>query len=185
MVVEKDKTPNFLLFILLAYGQIWALYGIEQLFDIPFSMNPRHPGGVLFVYGAAIPSISAIISTLITEKREGLRWLFRRSFQWRFPSILYPIAFLTPFTVNALSTIVAVGFMGAKFPEIWFSPVFGTGFLVFFLIHNGIGEEIGWRGFALDVLQHRLGSLGGGLHRSYLGHLAPAFIFFKGVFSIW
>lgn len=161
MVVEKNRTHNFLLFILLAYGQIWVLYGVEQLFDIPFSMNPRHLGGVLFVYGAAIPSISAIISTLITEKREGLRSLFRRSFQWRFSSILYLTAFLIPFIVCALSTMAAVSFMGAKFPEKWFSPVFGIGFLIFFLIHNGIGEEIGWRGFALDVLQHRLGSLGG------------------------
>lgn len=168
MVVEKQKTHNLLLFILLAYGQIWTLYGIGQLFDIAFSMNPQHLGGVLFVYGAAIPSISAIISTLITEKKEGLRLLFRRSFQWRFPSILYLSAFLTPILVNVLNTIIAISFLGAKFPEKWFSPIFGMGFLLFFLLHNGIGEEIGWRGLALNVLQKRLGSLGGNLCLGFL-----------------
>lgn len=164
MVVEKTKdTYNLLLFILLAYGQIWALYGIVRLFDIRFSMNPRHIGGTFYLFGAAVPSIAAIIATFIIGKKEGLRLLFKRSFEWRFSPVWYVAAILTPIIVTVMSTIAAVSFMGATVPEKWFSPVFGAGFLVFFLIHNGVGEEVGWRGLGLHVLQHRLGSLGGNL----------------------
>jgi len=177
MAFEK-RTHNLILFILLSYGQIWVLYAFQKLFGIKFSMNPRYPGGILFLYGAAIPSISAIISTLITQKKEGLRLLFKRSFQWRFSSILYLAAFLTPFIVNALNTIIAISFLGAKCPDKWFSPIFGMGFLVFFLIHNGIGEEIGWRGLALDMLHQRLGSLGGNLFLGVLWALWHLPLFF-------
>ena len=38
-----------------------------------------------------------------------------------------------------------------------------TGFMLFFLIYDGLGEEIGWRGFALPEFQNRLGSLGGSI----------------------
>jgi membrane protease YdiL (CAAX protease family) len=37
------------------------------------------------------------------------------------------------------------------------------GFMIFFLIYDGIGEEIGWRGFALPRFQENLGSLGGSI----------------------
>jgi membrane protease YdiL (CAAX protease family) len=74
--------------------------------------------------------------------------------------------------------------MGATFQEKWFSPVFGIGFLIFFLIHNGIGEEIGWRGFAMDVLQQRLGSLGGNVCLGVLWAMWHLPLFFiKGSFQ--
>ena len=37
------------------------------------------------------------------------------------------------------------------------------GVMLFFLIYDGLGEEIGWRGFALPEFQKRLGSLGGSI----------------------
>jgi membrane protease YdiL (CAAX protease family) len=160
---KPDGHTAFPLFILLAYGQVWAVYGVVRWFDIPFSMNLRHIAGALYLYGAGVPSIAAIIATLIIGKKEGLRELFTRSFEWRFSPMWYVAAILTPVIVTVISTIAAVSFMGATVPEKWFSPVFGAGFLVFFLIYNGVGEEVGWRGLGVHVLQHRLGSLGGNL----------------------
>jgi hypothetical protein len=37
------------------------------------------------------------------------------------------------------------------------------GFMAFFLVYIGLGEEIGWRGFALPRFQESLGPLGGSI----------------------
>lgn len=37
------------------------------------------------------------------------------------------------------------------------------GFMIFLLVYIGLGEEIGWRGFALPRFQESLGSLGGSI----------------------
>jgi membrane protease YdiL (CAAX protease family) len=154
---------TLLLFAGLAYGQVWLLYGIWELCEIPFSMDPRQTGGKIYLAGAAVPLIAAIVATLLTGGKAGLRSLLTRSFGWRFSPLWYLAAVLTPIVVTVASTIAAVHSMGAEVPEPWFSPVFGMGFIVFFLIYDGLGEEVGWRGLALPLLQARLGSLGGNL----------------------
>jgi membrane protease YdiL (CAAX protease family) len=59
--------------------------------------------------------------------------------------------------------MAAVWLSGAEMPENWFSPTMPLGYMVFLLIYIGLGEEIGWRGFALPRFQERLGSLGGSI----------------------
>ena len=161
MVTAKEDRWSLLLFLVLAYGGLWALFGLGQWLAIPFTMQPGKPGGVFFLIGAALPSISAIIAVLIREKGTGLRRLMRRSLAWRFSPVWYLAAILTPFAVNAISASVAMFFWGVEAPQRWYVPAFGPGFLVFFLIFNGLGEEIGWRGLVLPRMQRRLGSLGG------------------------
>jgi membrane protease YdiL (CAAX protease family) len=160
---RRKKFYTLLLFVGLAYGFVWLLYGVWVCCEIPFSMDPRTPGGKMYLTGAAVPLIAAVIAILVTGGKAGLRSLLKRSFGWRFSLIWYLAAVLTPIIVTVASTIAAVNSMGGKIPETWFSPVFGTGFLVFFLIHDGLGEEVGWRGLALPLLQERMGSLGGNL----------------------
>ncbi|NIO22169.1 MAG: CPBP family intramembrane metalloprotease [Candidatus Aenigmarchaeota archaeon] len=162
--MEKRKgKSSLLLFVLVSYGQLWLLFGIGKLFDIPFSMDPRQLGGLLYIVGASAPLIAAILATVIISRREGLRLLFNRSFEWRFSLIWYLAAVSIPFIVTAVSTAAAISIIEAKVPEKWFSPAFGIAFLVFFLIYDGLGEEVGWRGLALPELQRRLGSLGGNI----------------------
>jgi membrane protease YdiL (CAAX protease family) len=160
---NRKLKPLLLLFILVSYGQVWLLYGLVKALDITFSMDPRQPGGMLYLAGAAAPLIASILATAIVRGRQGLSDLFNRSFKWRFHPAWYLAAVLIPLAVTALSAMAAVGFNEARVPQKWFSPVFGAGFLVFFLIYDGFGEEIGWRGFALPQLQNRLGFLGGNI----------------------
>jgi hypothetical protein len=53
--------------------------------------------------------------------------------------------------VTAASTIAAFWITGAEIPDNWFSPSMPFGFMVFFLIYDGLGEEIGWREFAVPL----------------------------------
>ena len=158
---ENTRTKaSLVLFFLFSYAQVWIIYALYKGLDISFSMNPGQIGGRLYLAGAAAPLIAAVLVTAIVRGREGIFSLFKRSFSWRFSPVWYLAAVAIPLAVTALSTMAAIGFNDASLPGRWFSPVFGSGFLVFFLIHDGLGEEIGWRGFALPRLQARLGPVG-------------------------
>jgi len=159
----KNRRTQLTLFILISYAHLWLLYGIGKLYDIQFSYDLKQPGGLLVLLGVPASLIAALVVTLIADGSEGPRRLFKRSLEWRFSPIWYLAAVIIPFVVTALSTIAAVVFTEAEVPERWFSPSFPIGFLIFFLVYDGIGEEIGWRGLALPQLQERLGSLGGNI----------------------
>lgn len=160
---EIKRSSSFMLFVALAYGALWGLFGLGKWLAIPFSMDPRTPGGVFYLIGAALPSSCAIIAVLVFEGWEGLGRLVQRSLAWRFSPFWYLAAILIPFGVKGTIAMMAMAFSGATEPQQWFVPAFGPGFLLFFLVYNGFGEEIGWRGLALPVLQHRLGALGGNI----------------------
>ena len=160
---KQKENPLLFLFIFVSYALIWLLYGIGDLLDIPFSMDPSQLGGLLFLFGAAAPLVATIVSIVVINGKQGLNHVFRRSFEWRFSIIWYLIAVLIPFAITAASTWAAISFLNAEIPNDWFSPSFGIGFLLFFLIWDGLGEEVGWRGLALPLLQDRLGSLGGNI----------------------
>lgn len=159
---ERSKL-DVLIFILITYGYFWLIAATKWIFDIPFTYDPRQLAGKLVL--AAVPAalIGAIATTLSTSGRVGLGELLTRAFRWRFSPIWYAAAFLIPFAVVAVSTGVAVLEGGAEISDRWFAPIFPLAFLAFFLFHNGIGEEVGWRGFALPRLQQKFGSLGGSI----------------------
>ena len=159
----KSRKSQLILFVVVSYAYLWLLFGIGRLFDIPFSNDPRQLGGLLVLLGVPASLIAAISATLITRGRDDLRQLFKRSLEWRFAPIWYLAAVSSPLLVTAASTIAAVSITGAEIPDNWFSPSMPFGFMVFFLIYDGLGEEIGWRGLALPRLQESLGSLGGSI----------------------
>lgn len=162
--VEKQTgRSQLILFVVISYAILWLVFGIGRLFDIPFTYDPRQLGGLLVLVGVPASLVGAISSTLITSGRNGLRRLLKRSFEWRFSPIWYLAAVSTPLLVTAASTIAAVWITGTEIPDNWFSPSMPFGFMIFFLVYDGLGEEIGWRGFALPRFQESLGSLGGSI----------------------
>ena len=160
---ETKRTSSFMLFVALAYGAIWGLFGLGTWLAIPFAMDPRAPGGLFYLVGAALPSSCAIVAVLVFEGWKGLRRLMQRSLVWHFSPFWYLAAILIPFMVTGINAMIAMLLLGVSAPQHWFLPAFGPGFLLFFLVYNGLGEEIGWRGLALPVLQRHFGSLGGNI----------------------
>jgi uncharacterized protein len=149
-------------FFVLAYALTWALIPLVSV-SLVFA--------VLGLFG---PALAATIVTAITEGRAGVKPLLGRVVQWRVNWPWYAVAALLPVAL----TLAAGGvhrLLGGAAPA-------GPGdppALIAILALLVVGEEIGWRGFALPRLQARFGALGASLILGALWagwHLANATI---------
>jgi membrane protease YdiL (CAAX protease family) len=155
-------------YFILAFAGAW-------LFIAPIMVSQRGLGLItvpepmllaLFLLSTfAGPTPAAFIVTGITEGKAGMRQLLHRMMQWRvgikwylLVLIGYPLIFLVgalvlfgPSSVDGLAT---------NWPLLLtaYLPVIPIG-----LIYPAIGEEPGWRGFALPRLQYRYGPVLGSL----------------------
>jgi membrane protease YdiL (CAAX protease family) len=103
------------------------------------------------------PITSAFVVTAIAEGRPGLRRWAGRLGRWRVAGRWYALALLgTP----AVILVAGAAFSGGEVhnPSLIAVAAYLPG-LAFQLITTGIGEEPGWRDFALPRLQHQLGPL--------------------------
>lgn len=152
-------------FFVLAYALSWS-YWIPMLVTgqrvAPGSSTTHFPGLVG-------PAIAAVIVQAALYGTGGLRGLWRRIVLvsrptgrfWRYS--LSPVAFLAA----ALAVMLALGMAlpaAREFGRFSGLPELGLPIVVLLvLVFGGFGEELGWRGFALERLQARFGPLGGAL----------------------
>ena len=148
---EFARSHQVALFLLLTLGFSWSVYGIEFISDS--SLPP------LAVYG---PVIAAAIVTWITGGNVR-RWV-RQLVIWRIGGRWYLIVlvgFPIVFVGGSTAIYVALtgdtdGFAPGVLPErMWIVLIF----LAFQILTAGLGEELGWRGFALPRLQDRYNAL--------------------------
>lgn len=163
-IISLIKRYPLVAYFVLAYALAWIL--------IPLVLSVSVAFGLLALFG---PAIAAISVTGIVEGRSGLRHLLKRvvpgriGLKWIATAIGLPILISTIVVVlNALLLGKPIVLMPNK------APVFTLiiGLLV-------VGEEVGWRGFALPRLQTRFNSMTaslilGGLWAAW--HLPNAFI---------
>jgi len=120
----------------------WPLYAVGVV-----------PEPLFFACG---PLIAALIVVSVTEGRVGLRSLGSRLLRWRVGWIWYVVALGLPLAVRLLSAELNVA-LGA--PAVAFSGLAWSSFALVFgmrLINpldGPLGEEPGWRGYALPRLQ--------------------------------
>jgi membrane protease YdiL (CAAX protease family) len=105
------------------------------------------------------PLVAALIVIPITQGLAGLRELGLRIIRWHVRWYWYALAIGLPLTVHLLTVVLNVG-LGAPAPSLaQLSPV--SGLIVVFAVRlinpldGPMGEEPGWRGFALPALQAR------------------------------
>ena len=101
------------------------------------------------------PLVAGIIVTAIVFGRPGLREFFSRIVRWRVGAKWYAITFATPILICLVAVAFVLVFAGG-------SQVAGFSSdklrelperFLFVLLFIGLGEEPGWRGFALPQLQ--------------------------------
>ena len=130
------------LFVLLTYALSWWVL-------------PLHvPGFPVFPYG---PDIAALVVVGFTAGRPGCRELIGRLRRWQVPPRWLVLAVGLPASI-ALAAVAALRLVGGSS-----TPIPGPGSLLEFvlvlplmvLIGGALGEELGWRGYALPSLQLR------------------------------
>jgi membrane protease YdiL (CAAX protease family) len=132
---------------------------------LPFDL-PDAAGLILFFLATYTgPLLAGFLVTGAAEGRPGVRRLARRIVQWRvglgwYLLVLagYPVVFLLG--LRALAGVDGAGSLVAQ----W--PLLATSYLpniLLGLLLPSLGEETGWRGFALPRLQWRYGPLWGSL----------------------
>lgn len=140
-------------YFVLAYALSWsigiplALLGRANQQPVPFAIH------YLIAYG---PMLAALIMTGLIEGKPGVQALLGRLVDWRVKPAWWLVAVspLLLFAVLALglallSQPVDLGLLG----QVNFLPNLGIGALLLWILTFGVGEEMGWRGYALPRLQ--------------------------------
>jgi membrane protease YdiL (CAAX protease family) len=199
------RYPLFFFFFL-AFGFTWAY----ELTVYRFLLTPGFSlRGVLLDLGFTLgPMLAAFLMTAVTQGRAGILQLLRRCVLWRVGLRWYLLVLLS---VPALLLIAVLPLPGAlsvfRVPALSLWPTYLLLYLLFLVFEGPLGEEPGWRGFALPRLQQRSGPLVGTLFlgvlwgmwhlplffipgtdqyaisvvgTGFIGHLVPL-----GVFVIW
>ena len=133
-------------FFVLAYAFAWSLVLLTRV-SMVF--------GFLALFG---PAAAAMFVTACTDGRAGVGNLFRALAIWRVGLGWYVVALALPALLSLAAAGVSLVF-GAP-PDIHFSELSPLTAILFILV---IGEELGWRGYALPRLQARYGGLGASL----------------------
>jgi uncharacterized protein len=148
-------------FFLLAYGFSWIVF-------IPYVLSEwgiLHGNFTIFyIIHTFGPALSAIVMTAIIAGREGLQRLRQGIRQWRAPWLWYLFILIGIPALVMLGVIVQPGALASfkgltpalliSYPLYYAATFFGGG---------PLGEEPGWRGFALPRMQPRYGPLWGTL----------------------
>jgi membrane protease YdiL (CAAX protease family) len=130
-----------LMFFALAFGLSWGNVFLSTAWpSFPF----------LFPYG---PLLAALIVAGVTRGTDGLKELANRCLRWRVGPRWYAAAILVPVAL-ALAAVGLNVLLGAPMPSAdrfgpWYPPLL---LLPEVLFDAPLGEESGWRGYALPLL---------------------------------
>jgi membrane protease YdiL (CAAX protease family) len=123
--------------------------------------------------------------TAVTEGREGVVRLLRRVLQWRVGLAWYVFTFVGLPAIETLGTIAIPGALASTTPINWLPELMSAAIFFVYpaLLAGPLGEEIGWRGFALPRLQRLAGSVKASLILGILWAFWHAPIWFSGQWS--
>jgi membrane protease YdiL (CAAX protease family) len=149
-------------FFLLAYAISWS---IELPVILAHLQKGAHleDGTLLLFLGSFGPSVAALIVSAASEGRAGVRRLLERLLPWR-ASVAWTLIALYGFLALGLPAITLLGVASvsealAQLPLALVAVPLNA--LTSFLVLGPLGEELGWRGYALPRLQAAYGALAG------------------------
>jgi membrane protease YdiL (CAAX protease family) len=189
---KKTMTQNsrsLIGYFVLAYVISWAI-GIPLALAKQGMIQPVFPEWFhyLVAYGSML---SALMVTLVTQGQQGMKELWGQITQWRVGGIWWVVA-LSPLIIGLLVALAMNLLTDNKITfsdlgEIRFLPPLGIGALFLWILTFGIGEEIGWRGYALPRLQRDRSALSATILLTFLWalwHLPQFFYVFDPSIAI-
>ena len=155
MTARARSLPAIVTFFALSFAWTWILWAISSLIQ----MRASDISPILFLLSGFGPSLAALAVVSAFGNSGDLRGWLRQCLRWRVGWRWYAIALLAPpiIMVAALGTHALLG--GAIPP----SSLSGYGLIavaqfgLVILVGGPLGEEFGWRGYALPALAERLG----------------------------
>lgn len=162
---HQRREPSLAVFFLLSLFAwvIWLSQAAYKFGFLPWAPSLSSPLNALTVWA---PGLAAICITARVAGRPGVRLLFSTLTRWRVPIRWYAVALLLP----PLLWVLAFGIdrlagqtyeLGSALLVSTFTAA--TAFMipiaVVFTLPNALGEELGWRAFALPRLQRKHGPL--------------------------
>jgi uncharacterized protein len=153
-------------FFIIAYAGTWLLElpyvrfadGAGLLpfsWPIPFTVSA-------IVAPFAGPALAGFVMAGVTGGRAGIVRLLRRIVLWRVGLQWYLFAIVGTPAIMVLGAIVLPGVLGSyQTPALSLVLTYPVSFIVALIIGGPLGEEIGWRGFALPRMQRLHGPLVG------------------------
>ena len=154
-------------FFVIAYAGTWLVELPYVLSEYGAGVLPTKSPVLLWTSPVAIfagPFLSAFVMTGVTEGRAGVHRLLRRFVLWRVGFRWYLFVFVGIPAIMVLSVVVIPGVLGSFQGLATLAPLPLLGMFLYALIPGGaLGEEPGWRGFALPRLQTMHGPLLGSL----------------------
>jgi hypothetical protein len=141
-------------FFLLAFVITWIVW-VPRAFNVGrfFDTDVGEILGMVWSYG---PALAAMAVALATQGRAGLRELGSRLETWRVGWVWYAVAILGPLAMALAGGLINLA-LGGTVAEAT-SDVFEGGIVAAVLVllvlslTDGLGEETGWRGYALPRL---------------------------------
>ena len=178
------KRRPLLAFFLLAFGIAWGIPGLALLlaaqtgaFEV--SMEEYSPLSYVALWA---PAMAAFIVIAATRGWAGVRAYLRRLLHWKAGWGWYAAVLLG---IPLINVVAAVG-MEWRGADALAAPTISAGALIVAALlraTEGPMEELGWRGFALPMLQRRFSGFGASVVLGFLWALwhVPAFVIGRSI----
>ena len=164
-MTDHQKNRNPWKFFLLTFAYSWVIW-IPSVLDgiginLPFSVAGYST--VVVIIGAFAPLMAAITLVIREEGWKGTRAFFGQAFDFHIKPVYLILALVLPLVIHIIAhyLALAVGLDVAKtlFPtEIPLAPiVLAIPYFILMLVIGGGQEELGWRGYAQEPLQEKIG----------------------------
>lgn len=164
-MTDLQKSRNPWKYFLLTYAYSWILWIPSVLdglgLDLPFEVAGYST--IVVIIGAFAPLLAALTLVGRAEGRQGVKSFLLKAFDFQIKPLYLVLALALPLAIHWIShyLAIAVGLDVARtlFPaEITASPVLlAIPYFFLMLIIGGGQEEFGWRGYAQEPLQEKIG----------------------------
>ncbi len=162
----RKESRNLIIFFLLTFIWTWAFYApLVITGNSPYQM----PWMILLIAGGAGPSIIGLALVMRTYDKERRRDYLRRSFSvkqiswfwWGVVALIFPAILILSVVIDQALGGTMPGLK--QLQSLLLNPLSLPMTIVLWFLSGPLSEEFGWRGYALDPIHERFGTLSGSL----------------------